>query len=112
MVVAWTPQPWRNLAAARRYLPANVPLVKRVAAIPGDIVCERDGTIYVNGAWAAWRRPFDGAGRPMPGWHGCRTVGPGALFLLMDARDSFDGRYFGITGSGDVIGPAGLLWPA
>jgi len=110
MVVAWTPLPWRRLAAMRHYLPANVPLVKRVAATSGDIVCEERGAIYVNGAWAAWRRPFDGAGRPMPAWHGCRTLGDGALFLLMDARDSFDGRYFGPTESGDVVGRASLLW--
>lgn len=111
MVVAWTPEPWRQLAAVRRYLPANVPLVKRVVAVEGDSVCARDGQVYVNGRWAAWQQPFDAAGRPMPAWHGCRRLGPDALFLLMDARHSFDGRYFGPTATSDIIGPATLLWP-
>ncbi len=110
MVVAWTPPPWRKLAAARHYLPSNVPLVKRVAAVAGDRVCARHDQIYVNGIWVAWRRPYDGAGRQMPAWHGCRTLGDGALFLLMDARDSFDGRYFGPTERQDIIGRARLLW--
>src|SRR3546814_1519836 len=39
MVIARVPQLWRDLAARRHYLPANVPLVKRVAAAAGDDVC-------------------------------------------------------------------------
>ena len=110
MVAARTPEPWRRLAAARHYLPSNVPLLKRVAAGAGDTVCARDGHVFVNGRWAAWQRPFDGQGRPMPAWNGCRTLAQGTLFLLMDARDSFDGRYFGPTYAPDIIGPARLLW--
>ncbi len=110
MVIAWVPSPWRRLAAERHYIPINVPLVKRVAAVPGDTVCEADGQIFVNGRWVAWRHPHDGRGRPMAGWHGCRTLGDGALFLLMDARDSFDGRYFGPTNAADIVGKASLIW--
>jgi type IV secretory pathway protease TraF len=94
----------------RHYLPANVPLVKRVAAAEGDIVCARNGQVYVNGVWAAWQRPYDGAGRPMPAWQGCRTLGQNNLFLLMEAPDSFDGRYFGPTMASDIVGRASLLW--
>src|SRR3546814_1434020 len=36
MVIARVPLRYRQLAAARRYLPMNVPLVKRVAAYAGD----------------------------------------------------------------------------
>jgi type IV secretory pathway protease TraF len=38
-VIAWAPAPWRLLAAQRHYLPVNVPLVKQVAAGPGEQVC-------------------------------------------------------------------------
>jgi type IV secretory pathway protease TraF len=33
-------------------------------------------------------------------------------FLLMTTSSaSFDGRYFGVTDSSDVVGKARLLWP-
>jgi len=47
----------------------------------------------------------------MPWWQGCRTLIEGEYFLLMaDVPDSFDGRYFGITGNADLVGQAHLLW--
>ena len=110
MVVAWTPRPARELAASRHYLPANVPLVKRVAAAPGDEVCASASSILINHRRAATRQRVDGAGRPMPWWSGCRRLGPGQYFLLMESPLSFDGRYFGVTRSSDVLGRAELLW--
>lgn len=110
MVVARVPARWRRLAAARHYIPINVPLVKRVVAEPGDSVCALGQEIFVNGRWVAERHAGDGRGRPMPRWSGCVTLRSGALFLLMDSPDSFDGRYFGPTARGDVIGSAKALW--
>ena len=111
MVIARTPAPWRMLAAQRHYLPANVPLVKRAVAAEGDIVCAHDETVSINGMPAVTRRARDGAGRTLPWWEGCRALRQGELFLLMaDARDSFDGRYFGVTGPGDIVGKARLIW--
>ncbi|MGE5564285.1 MAG: S26 family signal peptidase [Bacillota bacterium] len=110
-VVGWAP-PWaRRLAAARNYLPNMVPLVKPVAAVTGDRVCARNGRIFVNGRSVATQRPRDGAGRPMPAWSGCRLLKPGELFLVsVGVRDAFDGRYFGVSRTGDMIGKAKLLW--
>nr|WP_047166851.1 S26 family signal peptidase [Sphingomonas sp. Y57] len=110
MVIARVPEPWRRLAATRRYLPMNVPLVKRVAAAAGDEVCALGQEIFVNGRWIAERLVLDGAGRPMPMWSACVRLRGRQLFLLMDAPASFDGRYFGITEGGDIIGKARLLW--
>lgn len=111
MVIARMPDAMRQLAAERHYLPANVPLVKRVAAEPGDVVCAQGATIFINGEMAATRLPFDRAGRPLPWWHGCRTLRHGALFLLMAGSDaSFDGRYFGPTRSDLIVGKAHPLW--
>lgn len=110
MVIARVPEPWRRLAATRRYLPMNVPLVKRVAAAAGDEVCALGQEVFVNGRWIAERRIADGAGRPMPLWSGCVRLRGRQLFLLMDAPASFDGRYFGVTGGDDIIGKARLLW--
>lgn len=111
MVIARTPAGARDLAARRRYLPANVPLIKRVVAIEHDTVCAFGAEIHVNGHRIAERLPADGRGRAMPRWNGCHLLGKGELFLLMDQHSaSFDGRYFGMTTAEDVIGRAHLLW--
>lgn len=110
MVVARVPQRYRRMAAARRYLPANVPLVKRVAAGAGDEICALGRRIFVNGHPAALRRTVDGRGRAMPRWTGCVRLRGSQLFLLNDNAASFDGRYFGVTEGIDVIGKASLLW--
>ena len=110
MVVAWTPEPARSLAARRHYLPANVPLVKRVAAVAGDRVCAAGSRVSINGRRVATRQKSDAAGRPMPWWTGCRRLDQGEYLLLMDRADSFDGRYFGVTRARDILGRAHLLW--
>jgi type IV secretory pathway protease TraF len=46
----------------------------------------------------------------MPWWSGCIVLRRGALFLLMDSSDSFDGRYFGPSARGDIIGKVSALW--
>jgi len=111
MVVARPPLAVRALAARRRYLPANVPLVKRVVGVPGDRICAAGATIAVNDRPLATRRMSDRLGRPLPWWRGCRTLRDGALFLLMAERsDSFDARYFGPSDVHDIIGKATALW--
>ena len=111
MVIARMPDEFRMMAARRRYLPANVPLVKRVAAVPGDEVCAIGARVMVNGRIVARRRDRDGAGRPMPWWSGCAELRSGEYFLLMtDSPASFDGRYFGVSNAGDIVGRARLLW--
>lgn len=112
MVVAWTPLATRQLAATRHYIPLNVPLVKRVAALEHDIVCADGPDISINGRWVADRMATDGKGRAMPWWSGCRVLGEGELFLLIEENPkAFDGRYFGVTEPSEVIGRAVLLWP-
>lgn len=111
MVIAWAPAEARRLGAERHYLPSNVPLVKRVAAVGGDRVCAAGEAVFVNGRLEALRRARDGAGRPMPWWTGCEDLRGGELFLLTPSvPDSFDGRYFGITRAPEVVGSARLIW--
>ena len=112
MAIAWAPMWARRLAAARHYLPANVPLVKRIAAIPDDRVCATRRTILVNRRPAALRRLRDPSGRPMPWWSGCDLLRSGEFLLLSPGvPDAFDGRYFGVTGRTEIVGKARLLWP-
>lgn len=111
MVIARVPDEFRMFAARRRYLPANVPLVKRVAAVPGDVVCAAGARVTANGRIVAMRLGRDGAGRPMPWWSGCAELGAGKVLLLMtESPASFDGRYFGVSDEDDIVGRARLLW--
>ena len=111
MVVARAPQPWRMLAAQRRYIPANVPLVKRVAAVAGDEVCAVGADVFINAKWVTERRIADALGRQMLWWNGCVRLRGHQLFLLMPGSPaSFDGRYFGVTEGADVTGKVRLLW--
>lgn len=111
--LAWPPGALRELAAARGYLPARVPLVKEVAGIEGDRICAQGRQIRRNGRLIALRRSFDPSGRRMPSWSGCVRLESGDVFLLSNRSPlAFDGRYFGISRRPDVIGRASLLWLA
>jgi conjugative transfer signal peptidase TraF len=110
MAVARLPERYRQLAAARRYLPLDVPVVKRIAAYGGDKVCAIGNQIFVNRRRAAVRQVSDSKGRPMPKWSGCIRLHGRDVFLLMDNPSSFDGRYFGATKGAEIIGKARLLW--
>src|SRR3546814_3813618 len=89
MVLVRTPDSVRQLAARRHYLPANVPLLKRVVARDGSKVCALGSAIFIDGRLSATRKEVDRQGRPLPWWHGCERLREGQLFLLMDHRDSF-----------------------
>lgn len=111
LVLARAPLWARRLAAERRYLPIGVPIIKRVAAVAGDVVCASGDVISIEGRPVAHRLASDRMGRPLPQWEGCETLGAGEFFLLMaDALDSFDGRYFGVTERRDIIGRLVPLW--
>ncbi|MDX3966814.1 MAG: S26 family signal peptidase [Bradyrhizobium sp.] len=111
LVLAHTPESVRKLAAERGYLPLNVPLVKRVAAAGGDIVCAIDDAISINDRVVAERLTRDRLGRPLPSWSGCHLLDGGEAFLLMEGRaDSFDSRYFGPVPTATIIGRLAPLW--
>lgn len=111
MVIARVPEAMRAMAAARGYIPAEVPLVKRVAAVPGDTVCALGQEILLNGRQVGERLLVDGAGRDLPQWQGCARLADDQLFLMMPATaTSFDGRYFGLSKASDIAGRASALW--
>ena len=111
LVLVRTPDSMRQLAAERGYLPQNVPLVKRVAAASGDIVCAAGDAISINGRVVAERLARDRLARPLPTWSGCHVLDGAEAFLLMEGvSDSFDGRYFGPVPTADIIGRLVPLW--
>jgi conjugative transfer signal peptidase TraF len=110
-VIAWAPEPWRHLAAVRQYIPANVPLVKQVAAVPGDRICAYHLAVFIAGHEVARRSARDGKGRAIPSWQGCQILHDGEYLLLIPGvTASFDGRYFGPTRWAQIIGTARILW--
>lgn len=110
MVLAWAPAQERALAASRGYLPRNIPLIKRVAAGPGERICASDGAIFVDDDRVALRLVADRQGRPLPAWQGCHRLRTDEFLLLMPHAASFDGRYFGPSARGAVIGKVTPLW--
>ena len=93
---------------ARRYLgalgmPAEVLLIKRVAAVGGDPVCRQGSAVLLPGR-VAHVLDRDRRGAALPGWTGCRRLAPDEFFLLGDTPGSFDSRYFGPVRTRDLEG--------
>lgn len=111
LVLARLPMVPRQLAAERGYLPAEIPLLKRVAALAGEHLCADGDRVRLGSGLTVQRLAADGQGRPLPAWRGCRVLGETEVFLLMAAAPaSFDGRYFGPVTRSDVIGRLLPLW--
>jgi conjugative transfer signal peptidase TraF len=110
LIIAPPPDTVRAIADSRGYIPAKIPLLKRIAAVRGDDVCASQTRISINGKVVAQRLEKDQAGRAMPWWTGCRTLGNEVFLLLTDVPTSFDGRYFGPIPRASVIGKAKPLW--
>lgn len=110
--VAIDPPPHlRRFLAARGYLPGGVPLLKEIAALPGDTVCREGSLITINGKPAGIARDSDSSGLALPEWQGCQTIAADALFVMnRRAPDSFDGRYFGPLPRALLIGRASPVW--
>lgn len=102
---------WAQLVADQRgYLPRHIPALKRLSALSGDRVCRFGGMVVINGRATVKARLFDNLRRRMPVWRGCMTLNSRQVFLLADHRNSFDGRYIGVTETTDIIGTASLIW--
>ena len=108
-VVARVPEEMRDLVVERGYLPPDIGLLKRVAALDGDQVCRFSAQIVVNGRPVAEAQSEDFLGQDMPVWRGCRTLQEDDIFLLQSHPWSFDGRYFGVSSRASVMGRARLL---
>jgi conjugative transfer signal peptidase TraF len=111
LVVALPPEPLASFLAEGGYLPHGVPLIKRVLALPEQIVCRNDLAITVDGIEVGAARERDRRGRLLPVWNGCRVVRDGEVFLMnWDEPASLDGRYFGPLPGTTIVGRAVPLW--
>ena len=111
LVAVDAPEPLATFLSDGGYLPRGVPLLKRVAAVPGQRVCRTGLVITVDGVPMGDALDRDRRGRLLPIWRGCQLVANGELFLMnWQVRDSLDGRYFGPLPASAVIGRATPLY--
>lgn len=66
--------------------------------------CAEGERVTLDGGRVLTRLARDGAGRMLPAWASCRTLGPDDVFLLGDTADSFDRRYWGPVRLGRIDG--------
>jgi conjugative transfer signal peptidase TraF len=110
-VLAALPTAAAALAARRGYLPANLPVLKRVGAVAGQHICVRFEVLLIDGAPAGRILRSDREGRPLSAWRQCRELESGELLLLSTTDPaSFDSRYFGPAPASTVRGRAIPLW--
>jgi conjugative transfer signal peptidase TraF len=111
LVAVLPPEPTATFLADGNYLPRNVPMLKRVLALPGQTVCREHLTITVDQIAMGVARERDSQGRPLPIWQGCRLLADGEVFLMnWQSVNSLDGRYFGALPTTSIIGKAEPLW--
>lgn len=111
LVAVRPPEPLAIFLADGGYLPRGVPMLKRILALPGQIVCRNGSAISVDAIAIGEARERDGRGHPLPIWQGCHVVGQGELFLMnSQSADSLDGRYFGPIDASAVIARALPVW--
>lgn len=90
----------------RDWFREDLPLIKPVAALPGDIVCTR-GTVKVNGKRQGKVYKSDYLGRRLTSRRGCITVSAKSFVpLSTHSKRSFDGRYFGEVPQDSILGEA------
>lgn len=106
LVAIMPPTALARFMADRHYLPQGLPLLKRIAALPGQRVCRRSARVTIDGKHVAVALLHDRRGRSLSVWRGCRTVKTGSLFLINASPDSLDSRYFGALRASGLIGRA------
>ncbi len=111
LVSIMPPEPIASFLADGGFLPKGVQLLKRVLALPRQIVCRTDRAITVDGIVMGEARERDGKGRDLPSWQGCRMLRPDEIFVMnWQVPDSLDGRYFGPLPASSIVGRAMPLW--
>ena len=110
LVLARAPESALSVAVLRGYLPFDMPVVKRLVAVPGDEICRFGAEISINGSVVATAQIRDLQGRFMPSWRGCVRLDDGEVFLLADHPHSFDGRYWGKSDRAAILGVAHPVW--
>jgi conjugative transfer signal peptidase TraF len=111
LVVVRAPEALATFLGTRGYLARGVPLLKHIAALPGQVVCRTVRTITVDGVTMGLALDRDRFGRVLPVWEGCRLIADEEVFLMnWQSKNSLDGRYFGPLPAAAIVGRADPLW--
>lgn len=105
--LVWLKQPVGPTAfILHRYAPAYIPLIKRVAAIPGDVVQIATPGVRINGMLWTDSAPLDrdAEGRSLEHYpFGSYRVLTGQLWVMSSNPRGIDSRYFGPVAETSVI---------
>ncbi|MBM7067556.1 S26 family signal peptidase [Actibacterium sp. 188UL27-1] len=111
LVVLEPPSPLGDWLLEHGYLGADVPLIKHVAALPGQRVCRAGVTISIDGETVAIAKTRDRIDRLLPVWQGCQRLTDDQIFFLNpNTEASLDGRYFGPLPRDTILGRAVPIW--
>jgi conjugative transfer signal peptidase TraF len=111
LVAVMPDKPLADFMVGRGYIGRGVPLLKHIAALPGQNVCRAGNAVTVDDVPFGDALDHDKRGRPLPVWQGCQRVADGDVFLMNPSvADSLDGRYFGPLPERAVIGQATPLY--
>ncbi|MEM6899184.1 MAG: S26 family signal peptidase [Pseudomonadota bacterium] len=111
LAVLEPPSPLGDWLLEHGYLGADVPLIKHVAALPGQRVCRTGVTISIDSVTVATAKERDRLERPLPVWQGCHLLTDDQIFFLNpDTKASLDGRYFGPLPRNTIVGRAVPIW--
>jgi conjugative transfer signal peptidase TraF len=105
--LVWLKQPTGPRGAVlHRYAPANILLIKRVAAVAGDVVQVEASGIRIGGTLWPDSTPLDRdvEGRSLNAYpFGTYRVHAGQIWVLSQHARGIDSRYFGPVAIGSVI---------
>lgn len=106
-VLIWLKQPTGPAAAVlHRYAPANIPLIKRVAAVAGDIVQVGTSGVHIDGTLWPDSAPLasDAEGHSFRAYPlGIYCIPAGQLWVMSEHPRGIDSRYFGPVAQTSVI---------
>jgi conjugative transfer signal peptidase TraF len=115
LLAVCAPRDVANLGRRRGYLgigpcsPDAEPLLKVVAAVPGDLVTVSANGVAVDGCPLPHSRPLalDSGGRRLSGWrHGQFQLRRGQLWLYASNNRSWDSRYWGPASATAIVARA------
>lgn len=93
-------------------LPDGATVIKKVAAVPGDVVSVNGDGVWINGSlWGPLNeKVLRNTGRTIAQLERTFVVRPGELVVLGTLPRSYDSRYWGPIRNSQLIGTARNLW--
>jgi len=95
----------------RLWFPQDIPLMKKVYALPGDSITFDGKEVFINGKLFGLRLDKDSEGKKIP-WliEGTIVLLNNQYFVGSSRLDSFDSRYFGPVQKEQILGICYPLW--